>query len=63
MTSWRERQPDNAWQRKGKTYRAKSLEALKTLYSSGINATLEGQPDIDKELVKDERQGNIPQEG
>lgn len=34
----------NEWYRKGKTYRAKTLDALKMLYSAGIAATLMDQP-------------------
>lgn len=35
---------ENTWYRKGKTYRAKTMEALKQLYSAGVHATLESQP-------------------
>lgn len=36
----------NEWQRRSKTYRAKSLQALRSLYSAGVSATLAGQPDL-----------------
>jgi hypothetical protein len=42
-----------AWQKHGKTYRAKTLDALKALYGSGIHATLEGQPSTDWEKSVD----------
>jgi len=32
-------------EKKGKTWRAKSLDALRQLYGAGVNATLEGQPE------------------
>ena len=32
-------------EKKGKTWRAKSLSELKVLYSQGIHATLTGQPE------------------
>lgn len=35
--------------KKGKTWRAKSLESLRQLYSAGVHATLEGQPETDWE--------------
>ena len=57
----KEKEQGNEWYRRGKTYRAKSLDALKALYASGIHATLEGCDDIDS--VRKPHYGEISEDG
>lgn len=53
----------NEWMKKGKTYRAKSLAALKVLYGSGIPATLESQPKTDWEDKKTSKEASKDDQG
>lgn len=45
------------WQRRGKTYRAKSLAALRQLYAAGVHATLEGQPELQQNANLEPKEG------
>lgn len=48
----------NDWYRKGKTYKAKTLSALKTLYSSGVHAKLEEKECQDDSETKQSDKGS-----